>query len=73
MAPPVPGGALLRAGLVDEIDLEFFPAVIGGFDTPTLFESPALGPDEWPTRLKLISAQVQADGSVWLRYEVLSE
>jgi riboflavin biosynthesis pyrimidine reductase len=66
-------GALLRAGLVDEINIEFFPAVIGGFDTPSLFDSPALKPDEWPTRLKLISCQVQAGGRVWLRYQVVRE
>lgn len=64
------GGALLRAGLVDEINIEFFPAVIGGFDTPSLFESPELGSDEWPTQLRLLSAQVQAGGRVWLRYQV---
>ena len=66
-------GALLRAGLVDEINIEFFPAVIGGSETPTLFDSPALKPDEWPTRLKLLSAEVQAEGRVWLRYQVLRE
>ena len=66
-------GALLRAGLVDEINIEFLPAIIGGFDTPSLFDSPALKPDDWPTRLKLISAQVQDGGRVWLRYEVIRE
>lgn len=64
-------GALLRAGLVDEINVEFLPAVIGGFETPSLFNSPALKPDEWPTRLELISAQVQARGRVWLRYRIV--
>jgi 2,5-diamino-6-(ribosylamino)-4(3H)-pyrimidinone 5'-phosphate reductase len=64
-------GALLRAGLVDEIDIEFFPAVIGGSNTPSLFDSPALAPDQWPTRLRLISAQVQAEGRLALRYEVI--
>jgi 2,5-diamino-6-(ribosylamino)-4(3H)-pyrimidinone 5'-phosphate reductase len=67
------GGALLRAGLVDEISIEFFPAIIGGFETPSLFESPELKADEWPTRLELISAQVQAEGNVWLRYRVVSQ
>ena len=66
-------GALLRAGLVDEINIVFFPAVIGGFETPSLFDSPALKPDEWPTRLKLISCQVQAEGRVWLRGQVIRE
>lgn len=64
------GGALLRAGLVDEINILFIPAIVGGFDTPSLFESPELKPNEWPTKLKLISAQVLADGRVWLRYDV---
>jgi riboflavin biosynthesis pyrimidine reductase len=64
-------GALLRAGLVDEINVEFFPAAIGGSDTPALFDSPALKPDQWPTRLKLLSAQVHTDGHVWLRYKVV--
>jgi len=67
------GGALLRAGLVDEINLEFIPAVIGGCRTPTLFESPELGLDEWPTRLKMLSACPQAGGRVWLRYQVLGQ
>jgi 2,5-diamino-6-(ribosylamino)-4(3H)-pyrimidinone 5'-phosphate reductase len=66
-------GALLRAGLVDEINVEFLPAVIGGFDTPSLFDSPVLGPDQWPTRLRMISCQVHAGGRVWLRYRVSSQ
>jgi 2,5-diamino-6-(ribosylamino)-4(3H)-pyrimidinone 5'-phosphate reductase len=66
-------GALLRAGLVDEINVELFPAVIGGRETPSLFDAPALQPDEWPTRLELISARVQTDGNVWMRYRVLQE
>jgi riboflavin biosynthesis pyrimidine reductase len=64
------GGALVRAGLVDEINVEFLPAIIGGFDTPSLFAAPVLKPDEMPVRLTPISAQVQADGRVWLRYAV---
>jgi len=63
-------GALLRGGLIDEINIELLPAVIGGYDTPSLFTSPGLKPDEWPERPKLVSAQVQADGRVWLRYRV---
>lgn len=64
-------GALLKAGLVDEINLIFRPEIIGGFETLSLFASPDLGPDEWPTRLRLISVQVRAEGHVWLRYEVV--
>lgn len=65
------GGALLRAGLVDEINILVLPAIVGGFGTPSLFQSPELEQNEWPTKLKLIWAQVQNDGRVWLRYEVV--
>jgi riboflavin biosynthesis pyrimidine reductase len=64
-------GALLRAGLVDEINVEFLPALIGGRETPSLFSAPSLKPGEWPTRLELLSAQVQAGGRIWLRYRVV--
>lgn len=64
-------GALLRAGLVDEVNVEFLPAVIGGRDAPALFSAPSLGAGDWPTRLELLTAQVQAGGRVWLRYLVV--
>jgi 2,5-diamino-6-(ribosylamino)-4(3H)-pyrimidinone 5'-phosphate reductase len=66
-------GALMRAGLVDEVNVEFLPAVIGGLRAPSLFDSPDLKPDEWPIRLELISAQVQPGGRVWVRYLVTSD
>ena len=64
-------GALLRAGLVDEVNIDLFPALIGGFQTSTLFASPDLRPDEAPARLRLLAAQVRDGGNVWLRYEVV--
>ncbi len=64
------GHALLRAGCVDEIDIDILPAVIGGTRTPTLFEGPDLGPDQMPTRLTLRSAETREDGRVLLRYDV---
>lgn len=62
-------GALLRAGLVDEVNIEFLPAIIGGTETPSLYDAPSLAEDEWPVRLDLISCQVQS-GRVWLRYRL---
>jgi len=63
-------GALLRAGLIDEVNVLFTPRLIGGFDTPSLYDSPDLRDDEWPTPLRLISAEVRADGVLWVRYAV---
>ncbi len=64
-------GALVRAGLVDEIDLLLHPGIIGGLDVPSLFDSPALGPEEMPIRLNLTSCQVRPGGSLWLHYQVV--
>jgi 2,5-diamino-6-(ribosylamino)-4(3H)-pyrimidinone 5'-phosphate reductase len=64
-------GALLRAGLVDEISLVLLPAVIGGDATPTLFRSPELGPDDWPVDLELVSAKSSSAGRVCLQYRVV--
>jgi riboflavin biosynthesis pyrimidine reductase len=63
-------GALLRAGLVDEIHLVLLPAVIGGYATPTLFRSPDLGPDDWPAELELVTAESEPSGRVSLHYRV---
>lgn len=53
-------GALLRAGLVNEANVLFAPRLIGGFETPSLFDSPDLAEDEWPTPLALLSVEVRA-------------
>ncbi|NBE96747.1 deaminase [Nonomuraea sp. KC401] len=66
-------GALLRAGLVDEIQLLVIPAAIGGLGTPTLFDGPELADGEVPTRLRLLFAHVGGDGMLWLRYDVVRE
>lgn len=63
-------GALLRASLVDEVNIDFFPALIGGRGTPSPFDAPPLRPDEAPVRLRLISAEVQGSGRLQVRYRV---
>ena len=65
------GGALLRHGLMDEIDLEVVPAAVGGRGTPALFDATPLGPDEKPTRLELLHAGPHDGGLMRLRYRVL--
>lgn len=63
-------GALLAAGLVDEVTIDFFPALISGRGTPSLFDGPPLAANETPVRLKLLSAAVQGDGRLLVRYRV---
>lgn len=63
-------GALLRAGLVDEVDIDFVPAIIGGGGTPMLFDADPLGPDDQPTRLTLIALEPKANGGIFVRYAV---
>lgn len=62
------GGTLLRQGLVDEVNLEVLPAVIGGRGTPMLFDAEPLVEDEAPLRLELVSAQTLPRGRIRLRY-----
>lgn len=66
------GGALLRHGLVDEVNLEVVPAVVGGMGTPALFDAAPLGPAEQPTALELLDAEPHGDGLLRLRYRVVS-
>jgi 2,5-diamino-6-(ribosylamino)-4(3H)-pyrimidinone 5'-phosphate reductase len=64
-------GALLRAGLVDEVDVELLPAVIGGRGTPALFDAPPLDATGQPSRLDLRSCEVTAQDHVRLRYRIV--
>lgn len=70
LAPGVNLMALLREGLVDEIDIELLPWAIGGRGTPALFDAPPLAPDEWPTRLELLDHEALPAGRIRLRYSV---
>lgn len=64
-------GMLLKSGLVDEINVEFLPGIIGGSEPPSLFRGYILEKEQDPTHLELLSCMVQSGGQVWLRYRVL--
>ena len=57
--PPDNQLADLRAGLIDELDLEVVPSLIGGDVTPTLFGGRPLGPGEWPSAIVIDEARLE--------------
>jgi len=61
-------GALLRSGLVDEIDIQFLPVVVGRARAPAIFESYDLGASGSIRNLDLISAETRPDASIFVRY-----
>ena len=66
-------GALLRAGLIDELSLSLAPALVGGLGTPSVLDGPSLAVGERPTPLRLLSVHADAGGTVRLRYQVLRD
>ena len=66
-------GALLRAGLVDELSLVINPTIDGSSGAPTVFNSgdKDLGPAPIESMI-LTSHEVLDGGAVWLRYKLTS-
>jgi riboflavin biosynthesis pyrimidine reductase len=63
-------GILLRSGLVDEIDIQFLPVVVGRAEAPAIFEGYDLEALGGLCDLGLISAEARPDASVFARYAV---
>ena len=63
-------GALLAAGLINEISLLVCPFADGARGLPTVFDLPEAKPGKMATPLRLISAKPRPGGVVWLRYRV---
>lgn len=63
-------GALLRAGLLDEIEVEILPIAVGGTATRAMFTAGDLGPDDDPTPLRFLGAIELGEGRVLVRYAV---
>ncbi len=66
-------GALLRAGLIDELHLSLAPALVGGLGTPSVMDGPPLDVGEPPTRLHLLSVHTDTGGTVRLHYDVIKD
>ena len=61
--------ALLRAGLVDEVNVQVLPFVLGSESAPALFEGYNPGLTMLPPHtMRLLDAKSRPDGSVLLRY-----
>jgi 2,5-diamino-6-(ribosylamino)-4(3H)-pyrimidinone 5'-phosphate reductase len=63
-------GALLRAGLVDELHVVTIPALVGGLGTPSIVDGPPLPAGEVPIPLRLIATRAGPDGTIWTSYAV---
>jgi 2,5-diamino-6-(ribosylamino)-4(3H)-pyrimidinone 5'-phosphate reductase len=63
-------GALVRAGLVDELHVVTVPALAGGLGTPSVTDGTPLDSGSAPVRLTSLGVTVGGHGSVWSRYEV---
>lgn len=63
-------GALLRAGLVNEVSLLLHPCLVGGTTPQSCFRAPDLAAAEGVIRLNLIAVEPVKDGMIWLRYAV---
>jgi 2,5-diamino-6-(ribosylamino)-4(3H)-pyrimidinone 5'-phosphate reductase len=62
-------GALLRAGLIDELHVITVPALVGGRDTPSMMDGPPLEPGSVPVPLQMVDVKVGAHGTIWAHYE----
>ena len=60
-------GAMLRAGLIDEVSVLVAPVVDGRVGTPAVFD---VGEAAAPSRLVLEHVERRADDVLWLRYRV---
>ena len=64
-------GALLRAGLVDEVSVLVTPCLTGGTTPRSIFVAPDLTSSESVIPLRLIHLERLRGDVVWLRYEVI--
>lgn len=63
-------GALLRAGLVNEISLMVSPSLVGGVSPKSFFRAPDLESPRGVIELELFHVEKLEEGVVWLRYKV---
>jgi 2,5-diamino-6-(ribosylamino)-4(3H)-pyrimidinone 5'-phosphate reductase len=65
-------GALLRAGLVDEVSVLVHPALVGGSSPRWWYPAPDLQGADGAVPLRLVDMERVGDDVVWLRYDVVA-
>ena len=64
-------GAMLAAGLINELSLVIYPGIDGLTTAPSIFEYLGTS-DEYPAKgqsLEFLSSEIRDNGIVWLRYK----
>ena len=66
-------GAMLKAGLIDEISQVVVPVVDGGMGVPSLFDIPGRAPRMAASQLRVIGQRKLPGGVNWFRYRVMGK
>lgn len=66
-------GAMLKAGLIDEISHLTVPIADGGIGIQSMFDIPGDPPAKSAATLKLMSHKLMPGGVIWARYKVISK
>ncbi|HXS69771.1 MAG TPA: dihydrofolate reductase family protein [Candidatus Polarisedimenticolia bacterium] len=66
-------GAMLRAGLVDEISHLTVPVADGGLGVASMFDIPGKAPAHAAAKLRLLSHKLMPGGVIWARYRVIAK
>jgi 2,5-diamino-6-(ribosylamino)-4(3H)-pyrimidinone 5'-phosphate reductase len=66
-------GALIRAGLVDEVHLLIHPQLVGGVSPNSIYQNPDLDSSDSLVQLKLAKMEKVKDHIVWLQYKVVNK
>ena len=66
-------GAMLHAGLVDEISQVMVPVADGGTGISSFFDIPGDPPPKAAASLRLLSRKPLAGGVTWLRYRIIAK
>jgi riboflavin biosynthesis pyrimidine reductase len=65
-------GAMLNAGLVDEISHITVPIADGGVGVASMFDIPGKAPSRSAATLRLLSHKTLPGGAIWARYRVVA-